>query len=156
MNPNKFSPFFTIACAVFGVIALVLSDAVLALSVSDFEAKPSKESAALLGKYIQQAVERIYAQDHSRGLAVRDYIYNNPLGKDMTQGVTDFYAMLDYVEELGKKGKLDLSKITIEAIVDEVIDQKFPPHPTPQAASTTASSSASPSPSSTPSPSPKP
>lgn len=58
---------------------------------------------------------------------IQDYFEVIPPREKSPEGLENVSAELGAVEDLASKGKADLSKIQIEAIIIDVVKQKFPP-----------------------------
>jgi hypothetical protein len=110
----------------------------LAVSVQEFDAKPTSEQAAFLVGFIEKMTSDLWTKNPHMAKKIRDWFGIKADSKPTSEGLHNLVVELTALEYRAREGKVDLSKIQIEGVVVKVVKDKFPP-PQPPVASPPAS-----------------
>jgi hypothetical protein len=108
-------------------LALVLCAApVYAMSVRDWEVLPDARQSAYIVDYIEKMTADIGTTNPDMSQAIRDY-FSKTDGKPLPEGVETLYVEIGALESRAQAGRVDLSKVELEAVIVWVVKRKFAP-----------------------------
>jgi hypothetical protein len=128
-----FSGSFRMVHSARMTIAAILATAILAavpahaLSVKDFEAKPTKEQSAIIVAFVDKMTGDLDRDNPQLAQNIHDYFFTKQAGKPFAEGLENLSLELALLDTVAKHGKIDLSKIQIEGVILKVVKDKFPP-----------------------------
>ncbi len=97
-----------------------------ATSVNEYEKRTPDEQGDLLRKMVNKAAASIEKSNPQLAQRIRDFFFKMPAsGKGVPEGTNHFLAEMAAYEILAHQGKADLDKVQVEAIVVDVIKEKF-------------------------------
>ena len=103
-----------------------------ALSVKDFEAKPTKEQSAIIVAFVDKMTGDIGRDDPQLAHGIHDYFFTKQPGRPFAEGLEKIGIELGALDAVEQDGKIDLSKIQIEGVIVKVVKDKFPDKFPPQ------------------------
>jgi hypothetical protein len=102
-----------------------------AMSLTEFEAKPSHDQSVYVVNFIEKFTADLYAKNPKLAQAIRDWFSREQAGKPFSEGLEKLTVEQTALDLLAREGKVDLSKIQIEGVIVKVIKDKFPPQAKP-------------------------
>ena len=100
-----------------------------AMSLKDFNTKPSHDQSVYVVDFIQKMTADLGAKNPQLAQDIRDWFSRKQDGKPFSAGLEKLYVELGALESLGHDGKVDLTKIQVEGVIIKVVKDKFPPQP---------------------------
>lgn len=98
-----------------------------ALSVKDFEAKPTSEQSHIISAFVDQMTADLGPDNPQLAKGIHDYFFVKLPGQHFNEGLWNLEVELTALEIAAEHGKVDLSKIQIEGVIVKIVKDKFPP-----------------------------
>src|ERR1700751_4953417 len=98
-----------------------------AMSLPEFEAKPSHDQSVYVVDFIEKSTADLYAKNPKLAQAIRDWFSKVQDGKPFSEGIEKLGVEMTALDLLSREGKADLAKIQVEGVIVKVIKDKFPP-----------------------------
>jgi len=98
-----------------------------AMSLKDFNAKPSHDQSVYVVDFIEKMTADLGAKNPQLAQDIRDWFSRKQDGKPFSAGLEKLYVELGAFESLAHDGKVDLTKIEVEGVIIKVVKDKFPP-----------------------------
>jgi hypothetical protein len=115
-----------IAAFLIAIASLIPREA-SAISVRDYDRLTDDEQSGVLVKLIDEIITEVATVDSALAHRIHDYFYVRPKGERFARGLVHFHGALWAVEDLGKEGKLDLTKVQIKGILLDIIKRDLMP-----------------------------
>jgi soluble cytochrome b562 len=98
-----------------------------AMSLKDFNARPSADRSAYVADFIDKMTTDLRAKNPELAQSIRTWFAVKSEGKTSSEGMERLNVELGAVEIQAQQGKADLSKVQLESVIVWVVKQKFPP-----------------------------
>ena len=109
------------------LLAFFVLMTVQAMSLKDFNAKPTHDQSVYVVDFIEKMTADLGAKNPQLAQDIRDWFSSKQDGKPFSAGLERLYVELGALESLAHDGKVDLTKIQVEGVIVKVVKDKFPP-----------------------------
>lgn len=108
----------------------------LAITIKDFDAKPTSEQSAFVAGFIEKMTSDLGSKNPQMAQSIRDWFARKTDARPASEGLERLVVELAALESLARAGKVELSSIQVEGVIVKVVKDKFPPQQVPPASST--------------------
>ena len=109
------------------LLAFLVLIPIQAMSLKDFNARPSGDRSAYVADFIDKMTTDLRAKNPELAQSIRTWFAVKAEGKPLSEGMERLNVELGAVEIQAKDGRADLSKVQLESVIVWVVKQKFPP-----------------------------